>query len=162
MDDLFFMSFRLIYLLIYILIATFSYGKTVLDCLNDEQKLYTLKICKNISKLSDQAYVKIKFEDRVTEEHSINEIVQKFEIQLPEKILKSTAPTQVLTNVESTSNAIKAKNIENFKTFMYSDLDGKRLLKFECKKIILFKKKFGPFEIPYKSHIFIDPLIHFY
>ena len=143
MDDLFFMSFRLIYLLIYILIATFSYGKTVLDCLNDEQKLYTLKICKNISKLSDQAYVKIKFEDRVTEEHSINEIVQKFEIQLPEKILKS-------------------KNMENLKTFMYSDLDGKRLLKFECKKIILYRKKIGPFEIPYKKHIFIDPLIQFY
>lgn len=156
------MPFRLIFLLIYTLIATFSYGKTVLDYLDDEQQLYTLKICKNISTLSDQAYVKIQLEDRATEEHSINEIVKKFELKFSDKALNSIALTEVLTNIERTSNTIKAKNIENFKTFMYSDLDGKRLLKFECKKIIFFKRKFGPFEIPYKNHIFNDPLIHFY
>ena len=156
------MSCRLIYLLIYILIATVSYGETALDDLNDEQKLYTLKICKNISKLSDQANIKIKLKDRATEEYSINEVVRKFELLFSEKTLKSIAPMEVLTSLSGTSNTMKPKNMENLKTFMYSDLDGKRLLKFECKKIILFRKKIGPFEIPYKKHIFIDPLIQFY
>ena len=58
--------------------------------------------------------------------------------------------------------ALKTGNISGLKFFAFSDVDGQKILKFDCTLMKLGRKKIGPFEIPSNKHILIDPEIEFF
>lgn len=155
------MPFRFI-LVSFLLIATNNTNADpFLETVEDERLAYLYKICESLDRLSDAKFLLIQKTDTIQKRYSLFELMQQIRQYDLKEISLQKNPIDLFPDFNSDENQAKAKMIKAPKVFFYSEKDGRSILKFECKSVIFFRKKIGPFEIPYKTHIIEDPLIQF-
>ena len=153
------MPFR--YILFSILLIAFNISNALpfLDNVEDECLVQLYRICESLDRISETEFLLIQKTNNTQKKFSISELMQQLKLNVPKEILLQKKPLDLFSDSSSYKTQAKAKMIKEPKVFFYSEEDGKCILKFECKSVTFFRKKVGPFEIPYNSHIITDPLI---
>ena len=153
------MSIRFILTLFLLIAFNKTNAATFLETIEDESLVCLYGICESLDKISDTKFLLIQKADSTQKKYSIFELKQQIRLIVSKDLLLKRKPIGLFTTSDEDGEQIKAKIINAPKVFFYSEISGKSILKFECKSVILFRKKVGPFEIPYKTHIIKDPLV---
>jgi|TARA_X000000950_G_scaffold210079_1_gene252619 hypothetical protein len=156
----FFMPRRLAYIiLIYTSLTQSSFSQDILSIINDEQTNHLYFICNDIYKYTNTKYIKIAAANHEKETHSVINIINLLKTKLSKEEFKGSEKIMLF---EKKDKALKTGNISGLKFFAFSDVDGQKILKFDCTLMKFGRKKIGPFEIPSNKHILIDPEIEFF
>jgi hypothetical protein len=155
------MPLRVILISIFLIVASNTNANSSLETIKDERLSYTYRICESLNRISDTKFLVIEDTSSDQVKYSISELMHQIRPNVPKEILLQKKPLDLFPDSHSHKLQVRAKMIKAPEIFFYSDKDGKSILKFECKSVIFYRKKVGPFEIPYKTHIIKDPLIQF-
>ena len=151
---------RLAYIiLIYTSLTLSSFSQNILSIINDEQANHLYFICFDINKYTDAKYIKITAANYVEETHSVINIVNLLKTKLGKEAFKDSKKIMLF---EKKDNTLQTGNISGPRFFAFSDIDGRKILKFDCTLMKFGRKRIGPFEIPFNKHILIDPEIEFF
>ena len=153
------MPFRYILFSFLLIASNITNAIPFLDNVEDESLAQLYRICESLDRISDAKFLLIQQTDNTQEKFSISELIQQLRLNVPKEILLRRTPLDLFSDSNSYKTQAKTKMIKAPKVFFYSEKDGKCILKFECKSVIFYRKKIGPFEIPYNTHIIRDPLI---
>ena len=151
---------RLAYIiLIYTSLTLSSFSQDILSIINDEQTNHLYFICSDINNNTDTKYIKITAANYEEETHSVINIINLLKSKLNKEAFKDSKRLMLF---EKKGSTFKTGNISGPKFFTFSEIDGRKILKFDCTLMKFGRKKLGPFEIPSNKHILIDPEIEFF
>ena len=155
------MPLRFILVSFLLVLANNTNANTFLETVEDERLAYLYRICESLDNISDAKFLLIQETDTTQKRYSIFELMEQIRLYIPKEVLLKKKPIDLFSDSHRHKTQAKAKIIREPKVFFYSEKDGKSILKFECKSITFYRKKVGPFEIPYNTHIIKDPYIQF-
>lgn len=130
----------------------------LLKTLSEDHLTCIYSICEKLKIHSENKYISIQSANNKQKLYSISQLMEIILKNVSSNKLEKRKQLELLPSTEQISST-SAKRIYNTKTFFYSEKTGKSILKFECKSITMFRKKIGPFEIPFNKHIFDEPKI---
>ena len=161
----FFMLRNSCLILTYFIFASVSFAKVILNSIDNEQIAHLYAVCLSLKKYSSVEYITLKKGDSLIERHDIKQLIpllhQRF---VEDKELGNLVENFKNQNIFSNFNEkqLRFKEIRNPEYFEFSKSDGKKIIKFYCNIIKFNKLKYGPFELPYSSHLVINPNLEFY
>lgn len=147
------------FILIYFSFILQSFSQDILGVIDNEQKNYLYSICNKINKHTGTKYIKLRSANSEEETHSIKKLLNKIRHSTGHE-LKPEAHNIIF--LDETYYRKKLTTVDGPRFFVFSKIDGYKILKFDCTVIKLGRKKIGPFEIPYDSNIIVNPTIEFY
>lgn len=151
---------RLAYIiLIYTSLTQSTFSQDILSIINDEQTNHLYFICNDIYKYTNTKYIKIVAANHEKETHSVVNIINLLKPKLSKEEFKDS---EKIVLFEKNDNTLNTGNISGLKFFAFSDVDGRKILKFDCTLMKFGRKKVGPFEVPFNKHILINPEIEFF
>ena len=129
----------------------------ILNEINAEQIAHIYKICTLLKDHTDAKYIIIKKPGDAPRKYDIalllNDISNK---------LKDSSPRNVDDNTLFLTNIKKSNYITKPQLNIFSESNGKRIMKFSCNDIKYFRKKLGPFLIPSTTHLITEPSIELF
>ena len=155
-----FFMFRLVYIIfIYTSLTLPSFSQDILSIIDNEQTNHLYFICNDIYKYTDTKHIKIKVANYEEETHSVVDILNLLKPKISKEAFENSGKIILF---EEKDNTFKTGTISGPKFFAFSEIDGRKILKFDCTFMKFGRKKIGPFEIPFNKHIIVNPKIEFF
>lgn len=129
----------------------------ILNEISDEQMAHIYNICTDLKDHTDAKYIIIKAAGASSHKYDIALLLHK----IPEKT-KNTHSTNISDGALFPKSIKKSNYIAQPQLNIFSENNGKRIMKLSCKDIKYFRKKVGPFLIPSTTHLVREPKIELF